>query len=270
MTSKSNVFNYLDFREFLSASLQGGPRGMQAQMARATHCQAIHINNVTKGKAQFTEDQAYRVGQFLKLSEAELGYFMDLIRLDRAADSETKQYFKKNLQARSAAQLEIKNRVSGVSLPTSTEQQIQYFCTPLTSLVHIATSCPQLQTAEALAKWLQADLEEINKILEFLTDLGLVEFKNKKFSYSGKSIHLGKDSVLHPLFQKNRREFVLKSLPTKNKEQGIHFSSAFATTETHLKKIKEKLLEFIDETHNELTKTESEKVSILVIDFLKL
>lgn len=270
MSNKLSVYQYIEFREYLEARMRKGQRGLQAQMARAANCQAIHIIKVIKGNAQLTEDQAFRIGKFLKLNEAELSYFLDLTRLSKAAEPETRSYFKKRLQVKADASHEVKNRVKGIDTAASLEDQIRYFCSPTTSLIHLGTSCKTLQTPLAISKWLGLSLEEVRSALNFLLERDFVELREGRYLFKGKDLHLPKESPIHAVFQKHRREWAMQGLNKAQEKGDLYFSSAFATTPEHFKAIRTRLLEVIEETHSELEKTGSEEVSVLIIDFLSM
>jgi hypothetical protein len=266
-----NVYDYLELGSYLSDKLKFGPRGLQARLARAASCQAIHLINVIRGNAHLSEDQAFKIGSSLGLNEPEIEYLLDLTRLDRASAPETKLFLRKSLSSKVQEQTDLRKRVSGKAMSATVEDQSYYFCTPLVSLIHLATSCKKLQTSESISRWLKLEKNEVDAILSFLEEKKLVNGANGKFEYSGNGIHLSKQSPLHLIFQKIRREFVIRQIEKKrNMEIDVNFSSAFATSQAHLAKIKLGLLTYIDEMHKELKSTDSEDLAVLVIDLCKL
>lgn len=244
---------------------------MQAQLAKAMQCQATYLIRVLKGTANLTEDQAYRCGRFLQLTNQELDYFLDLVRMDRAADLEVKKYFQENLEKKSRATREVKSRVDATSIEASLSSQIQYYSSWTPSVLHLATSCPHLQTVEALSRKFLLSEEKVREILSFLNENGLVHHEvGGGFTHNGKSLHLAKGSPLHTSFQKVRREIVLRHLGEKGTETDLHFSSAFATSKQHLSNLKGELLKLIETSHKDLGNTVSEEIALLVVDFLQL
>ena len=90
------------------------------------------------------------------------------------------------------------------------------------------------------------------------------------FAYSGRSIHLSKESPFQPIFQKVRREFVLRVLSDGTVPESLHFSAAFAASTKGLKELRNKFLKIIEETNSEIEKSSAEELALLVIDFTKI
>lgn len=268
VSEKHSIFDYLEFHSFLSDRLREGLRGMQAHLAKRIGCQATYLIKVLRKNAHFTEDQAFKAGQFLGLSERELDYFLDLVRLDRAGGSETKKYLQNMIVQKAKTSQEVRNRVRGSSLESSLQSQLQYFSSLKPSMVHLGTLCSHLQKPSELSKALRLDIVEVRKILAFLQKKGLVIAESDgRYTYSGKMIHLSRDSPLHPSFQKLRREMALRRLDEKITDRDLHFSSLFVTSKSHMVKLRKELLRLIEEMDEAVAGERSEEIGLMVIDF---
>lgn len=266
---KNSIFNYLDYRSFLNDYVKVAPRGIQTKLAASMKCQGTYLIRVLKGQAQLTEEQAYRGGIFIKLSASELEFFLDLVRFDKAGDPALKKHFEKLLKSKITSHKQVQNRVNGSTLKNSLLAQVEYFSDWKPSVLHLATNCSHLQTERELAERFSLNIDQVKNILQFLQENGLVKYENEKYSYTGDSIHLSKDSPLHKPFQRLRREMVLRSLD-KPAPENLHFSSAFATSKKHIKVIRENFLKMIEMSHQELESTDSEEVMMLVVDFFRV
>jgi len=265
---KVNIFEYLDYRTYLKECIKTQSRGFQSQLATAMKCQATYLIRVLKEEAQITDDQAFRACRFLNLTQKELDHFLELVRFDRASDPELKKHYQRNIDISVKANNEIKNRVPGSAIETNLKTQVEYYSSWQPSVLQLATSCPHLQTETELAQRFSLDITQVRSILEFLHESGLVALKDGRYEHTGKSIHLPKQHPLHKPFQRLRREMVFRSLD-KPVEDNLHFSSGFATSKKHVKKLREEFLNLIEATHRDLAETASEEIFILVVDLFK-
>lgn len=267
----NNIFNHLDFRNYLKTLLKTSARGTQSKLAKSMNCQATYLIQILNHKSKMTDEQAYRCARFLKFNNHELDYFMDLVRKDRASDVQVVKYFEEKLKMKSKEMSLIKNRVEGSTIESSINTQLEYFSKWEPSIIHLATSCNDLQTADEISKRFRLNEQQVLEILEFLHKNNLVTRSSSgKYIHNGKSLHLAKDSPIHSVFQKTRRELSLQKLSESRSENDLRFSSAFATSIKHQAQFRNELLDLIDRFHKDLANTESEKVSMLAIDFFQL
>lgn len=266
MPPKANIFEFDDYRSFLEIRIKESPRGFKSKVSSAMRCQGTYFIRVLKGEAQLSDDQAFRATEFLQLSANEAEYFLDLVRYAKASDPKLLKYLKGILQKRSTEMREISKRVTAVAINASLETQIEYYSNWRPSVLHLATSCPQLRTDQDLSDRFDLDHVEVKKIMNFLVEAGLVRLVDGKYIFSGVSLHLPKGSAMQKVFQRERRSLITRSLE-KPDEGALHFSSVFATSAAYQEKICSELLELIEKTHRELVHTESEDLCLLAIDF---
>lgn len=265
---KSNIYEHLSLRIFLKEALRESHRGTQAKLAKAIGCQATYVIKVLKETANFTDDQAFRAAKFLKLGVHEFEYFMDLVRLDRAGDSESRAYFLDLVEMKSRAAQDVQSRVKTSPLESSLEAQVRYFSSIKPSLIHLATSCRALRTPKQIAQYLNFEILEVQNTLSFLVEQGLVNLVGDEvYAHSGKAIHLAKTSPLQPHFQRLRRQLALAKFDSPQTAVNLHFSSSFATTKKHLLSLRKEILRLIEEIHESLAETDSEEIATLVVDF---
>lgn len=233
--------------------------------------QATYLIRIVQGSANISDDQAFRCGRFLQLNIQDFDYFLDLVRMDRAADIEVKRYFLEEIKQKSQALRKVKNRIKASPIEVTLSSQIQYYSSWEPSVLHVATSCSKLQTVQSLAQVFHLSEQRVCQILSFLLELGLVTQDGKDlFEINSTSLHLAKNEPLHLVFQKVRREIVTRRLGDRSTEVDFNFSSIFATSKEHMGKLRRDLLHLIEASHSDLATTESEEVALLVIDFLQL
>jgi uncharacterized protein (TIGR02147 family) len=260
-----SVFEFLSYRSFLKNSLSVAGRGTQTRLANAMKCQPTYLIRVLKGTANLTEDQAYRCGRFLQLNGLELEYFLELIRMERSTQPDTKKYFLQQMEKK-------KNKPEGMSFGEDLPSQLFYYSGWQPSVLHLATSCPQFGTAQALASHFQIPEKKVFEIINFLLKRGLiVEGPPGVYKCQESPIHLEKCSPLHFSFQKTQREMALRSLEeTPKKENNIHYSDIFATSKSHYIQLRRELLKQIEKTKQDQVTDRSEEIALFVIDLVQL
>ncbi len=73
------------------------PRGYQARLAEALHCNPSHLSKVLKGRTYFTLEQAADAARFWQLDELETLFFVTLVAIDRAGTEHLKSTLLQNL-----------------------------------------------------------------------------------------------------------------------------------------------------------------------------
>lgn len=264
---KNRVFEFRDYREFLSAFVKSLGRGGQKSVASAMQCQAAYLIRVLRGDAQLTEEQVFRFSSFAGLDDDEFEFFANLVRLSKAGDAGLRAYLNSVIERKAAERSELRKRVAAHDLELTLDSQIRYYSSWEPSLIHVATNCPDLRTEASLARRLRLQESHVREILTFLRSNGLIVVNEGEFTYSGKSTHLPKESPLNKSFQRARRELALRSLD-RPAATDLQFSSVFATSVKHAKKLRADFLDLIQESHRALASTESEQVHALVVDLI--
>ena len=93
------IFTILDEIEVIERFLSenGGVRAIRSKMAAAAGCQLSYLSQAIARKVQLTPDQGYGIAKFLRLSEVEIEYFMQLVLLKRAGTREHRAYLQNKL-----------------------------------------------------------------------------------------------------------------------------------------------------------------------------
>lgn len=263
-----DIFNYNNYKLYLSDLIKSKPRGYQSLLAKVINCQASYLIQVLTNKNELSEDQAFKASVFLNFSKQRRDFFMLLVSASRATTLELQAYYNEKVSRLRAQQENIKNCVpesNEIDIKISTE----YYSNWDVSIVHLATSTPHLQKPEAIAERFRLSLKRVNYVLNFLVQNNLVELVNKKFIFKGSSIYLEKESPLNQLHQINRRDQSLRSL-RENDQENIHFASSFVITKKEFADLKKDIKTLIENSHKKIIESPSEEVYSLVIDLFKV
>jgi len=266
-----NVFDFRDYREFVKAYLspEYSPRGTQSALAKHLHCQASYLYQVLRGTAELTEDQAFLFTTFIKMSHSERDYFLCLVHLAKAATIELKNFLMNEMEIKIQNHNNLKTRINA-SQPEDDEFWDYYFSSTTPSLIHALTSSEHYQSAKAIAQRLSLTEDDVFFHLKKLLEKGLIENKDKKWSFSNSSIHFDRNSKFNVQMQKNRR---LESLNALNKNPGdpehIHFSSLFTIDPKAALKLRELIANFVQTSHQTIHAAGSDEAYIINLDFFR-
>ena len=244
--------NFDDYRSFLLELVNGESayRGLRTQLAQAMRCQPAYFTQVLANKAELTEEQGYRLGQFLRFSLFETEYFSCLLRFAKSGDPELRAYLQEQRISIRARASQLKNRSDAASLEENEAFKTRYFSNWIPSAVHLATSSPAYQTPTAIAKRLGISTKAAQQELQWLKKHGLVaQNEGKKWHFRGASFHLPKESDLDVNHQTMRRMQAIQAVHSRGKN--LHFSSLFTLDEKHYRKVKQALASAIESAQKE-------------------
>lgn len=269
-TNKSNIFSYLDYKEFLQQEIakQSETRGFQTKMAKAAKCQKSYLSQVLRSKYHITNEQAFRLCEFFGLRQLETDYFMELVNLARTDLPGLRDRILSKLK-------EIRESVEDLSKryakdeKLSDELQALYYSSWHWSAIHIAVGIAQFQSVETLADRLSISKSQVLETLQGLESMGLIEASGKAWKIKPTQMHLPKSS---PLTQHNhanwRQRAVLDS--QKATTTGLHYSLVMSHSVAEFDVIKQVLLESIDRTRTLVVPSANEELTCLCLDYFKI
>jgi len=268
----TNIFEYTDYKAFLEAALKSSTakRGLQSAMSRHLGCQASYLYQVLKGKAELTEDQAFKTTTFFKFNELERDYFLCLVRFSKATSPELRKFLSSEIEKKSAQYADLKNRVNAPHAPVDDAFWDYYFATTLPSSIHILTSSENYQTVKALAQKLCVSEEEVLNHLNRLEEKKLVRHADKKWQYAHSSIHFANDSKFNQQLQSGRRVQALSTLEKVGATQNTHFSTLFTLDKESHKKLQDLIAKFVENAHGVIHKGGTDEGYILNLDLFEI
>lgn len=270
MTDKNYVFDYQDYREFLTEALGGKSKrtGQRGALARHLGCQTAFLSQVLHGSANLTLEQALKVNQFFSHEPVTAEYFLLLVQIDRAGTQELKSYFQNKLNNILAKRSEISSRIAK-NRTLSESDKVHYYSYWYVGAIHVALSIPELQTPSALARHFHLEDGVVHEVLDFLVNTGLAKFEHQKFSIGPSHIHLAKDSKFIHQLHSNWRMQALQSLE-KRREQDLHYSVAYSLSRADVEKIRQQILQLIELNMSVVRPSAEEVLFCHTIDFFEL
>lgn len=265
------AFEFSDYRKYLQSlsSFWRQNGGRQTEFAKAMRCQPAYLSQVLKEKAHLTEDQVLLLAEFLALKGDDTEYFLNLLRLAKAATPSLKNYLENTRLALLERLRELDGRLASKKERVDPSLLPYYSSDWLPAAIHIATSCKDLQDVESIAKRFMVAESMVKKHLEKLQQFGLVVKRKDKWIYKNGSLHISKDSLYDNIFQVSRRLLALDSLK-KRTERDVHYSVTYATDASTQQKLKKKIINFIESLHQEVEPSPAHDVYSMTIDLFRV
>jgi len=265
-----SLFTYSDYRKYLNhlaevRRLQGRTK---AELSRVLGCQAAYFSQVLAEKVDLTEEHLLRLGRHLEFNDLEMEYLLLLLRFSKAGNAELKQYLGRHREKLIESAKELLPRLDVQRGFDSDELKLYYSSSWVPSLLHVATSCPTLQTVAALANRLNLEEAVVQHHLDRLHKFRLVEFHDGRWSFAGSSVYFPKNSASDQQMQVARRLLAMHHLSFRQ-EEDMHYSVTFATTPATARLLRATLLDVIESVHTTVEPTASEEIYALCLDFFK-
>lgn len=266
-----NIFDYTDYKAFLrdkETELSVFQRGFRSRLAEVLNCQNAYISQILNTHANFSLEQSYKLGQFLKFNESENRYFLLLIEVARAGTEELKNYFKKDIESMRLKHLNIKDRIESAK-SLSIENQNTYYSSWVYPTIHMMITIPQYRTLNKISEALKISEEVTAEAMMFLVGAGLAIEKNGLFKPEATQIHLAKDSTLIQQHHTNWRIRAINSLTDKHKSE-IHYSTVSSLSLEDAEKLKSKFVQVIQDYVKTVEPSKEETIYNFNLDFYSL
>jgi len=261
------IFEFEDYRKYLASWLKKRPKaghGEVTRLAGAARCHVTYFSQVMHGKSELSLEQAELLNAPLGHDEMEAEYFLLLVQKKRAGTASLEAYFQRKLHRLKTDFLNLKNRIT-VEDTLSNESKMKYYSAWYFAAIHIATSIPELQTKDTLAKSLGLSPILVSQVLSFLEQAGLVARRNSIFEFRIGKLHLPSDSPLVNNNHTNWRMIAIQSL-NRNNMDNLHYSSVVSLALNDVPKAKMILIDAIEKVRALVRDSKEETVYCYLLD----
>jgi Domain of unknown function (DUF4423) len=264
----ASVFEFRDYRKYLAARADAAEeRGVISRLAEAAQCQPSHMSRVLSLQLHLTPDQAFRVAEFWRLDEDERTYFLKLVEYDRSGDHRYRAHLAQELADLKTRQEDLAARLDRPKIG-SAEQEMKYYSSWHWSAVHVITSIPRFQTPAAIATRLGLPEPVVLQTLKTLETFGLVTHARDRWIFVPAHHHLPKTSPLNAGQHANWRSRAV--LDSQNPaSDGVHYTVVQSVSKADFEKIKQLVLDTIDQYARVAGPSKEEELVTLAVDFFR-
>lgn len=213
-------------------------------------------------------EQAADAPSFFKLDNEEEEFLFLLISLARAGTRKLRFHFEEKIRKVKERCTLLSNRIEKADTLDEITQS-KYYSHWYYAAIHMIVTIPECQTKDKIASYLNLPHSVLNEALHFLLEAGLINETKDGYTTGRSRIFLRGDSQNIVQHHENWRLKAIENI-TLSQNENIHFSSVYTLSKKDFLKIKEKLLNELEEMRAIIKPSREEELCIFNLDFFKL
>jgi uncharacterized protein (TIGR02147 family) len=218
--------------------------------------------------AHFNIEQALEASTFFNLTSDEEEFFLLLLQLNKAGTKRVRDFTWNKIKAIRETRALVSNRIKG-NEELDEVTQAKYYSRWYYAAIHVLVTIPGKKTKNSIASYLGIEMATVNEAIEFLESCGLITLTKSGYDTGRTKVFLNGDSPFIVQHHQNWRLSAMDNIIRPRKEN-LHFSSVYTLSEKDFVKIREKLLENIQEVWRIVQPSKEEKLCALNLDFFEL
>jgi uncharacterized protein (TIGR02147 family) len=262
-----SVFDYQNYKAYLESRLAG--KGRKAQFAKYIGCQPSFLSQVLRGAPSLSLEQGVLANDFLQHSGPESRHFLALLQMERAGSKRLQAHFLSEVKASLAGQRQLAQRV-GVAQEVSAAARARYYSSWIYAAVHVLSSIPAPgDQLEFLRTRTGLKADELDKVLRFLLEQGILSFEDGRYRVGSKRVHL---PATDPLVLGHHRSFRARALREleQPKSDSLHYSLLMGISRADAERLREIILKFVEGVDQVIRPSPEEAAYQLDLDFFEI
>lgn len=265
---KKTLFEFDDYKDYLLAYIKSRPasgHGFKSAMAKAMNCQTAYVSQVLNANAHLSLEQAEELNKLFGHNEGESEFFLLLVQENKAGTPALRSRLKIQIEKILEKRHILKERFD-IKKSLSPVDQMTYYSSWLYAATHILITISQYNDKEKISEKFNLPLERVGKVLDFLTETGLIIKKGNHYNSGETKVFLGIDS---PMLPKHLSNWRIKAIEALDKTIGkdLHLSSVYSLSRKDVALIKEKLIKTVEESRQIIYESKEEELYCLNLDF---
>ena len=265
-----SIYSTTDYRTYLGHRMgRAGQRtGLRAKAAQAIGCHTTYLSLIMNGHAELSPEQAEALNEFLGHTESEAEFFHLLVSHSRAGTRPLKARFKMQIDRIIRSRSEVSARL-GEKPEISSQDRERFYSSWIHGALHVLCTIPELQTLEALSRYLELPRKRLATALEFLCDIGVLREISGRYEPGATHIHLGGENPSIIAHHTQWRLHAIQSLQRRQRED-IHYSAVVTLSKRDAVRVREILLSSLKEAISVVEPSASEEAHVLAMDWYPL
>ncbi len=265
-----NIFEFSDYRDYLNAWLTTAKSQKTFNLTRLAEVANIHptfLSHILAGTKHLSLEQATLISDHFKHTKLEQDYFIILINLDRAGNEPLRKYWQEK-----KSQVEFqKNKLSqrfDKHRQLTQEQRAEFYSSWIYVATWVSTAIEDRQSIQQVADRFKISREQAEKVLIFLTEVGMCIEKEGYFSMNESHVHVPNESFFVIKHHMNWRMKAIQRMDTRT-ENELFFTAPMSIAKKDFEHFREKVTHLIKEIVDKAKDSKAEEVVCLNIDFFK-
>jgi uncharacterized protein (TIGR02147 family) len=265
----NNHFQYTDYKDFIISLVEkNNRRGEFSRIAEALGVSTVLVSQIFKSHKDLTFEQAIKLTEYFGFTELETKYFVNCLSFNKAGNQALKKFYKKEMDLIAKKSIEISSLVPNNKILSDLQKSI-YYSDWSYAAVHLSSALPFIKNISDMAIYLGLDEDQVQKIITFLIECGLVQKISGELQIGTSHIHLDRSSSLLALHHRNWR--MLSSVKAGNIEDDeVMYTAPMVISSKLADEIQANLLKFISDMVKSTDGCPDEETWNLNIDFVKM
>ena len=244
---KKNISFYDEYREIIKDLSKEASLSFK-KIAESCQIHSSYFSRVMVDKADFNQEQLYKIAKALDLLDWEIDYLLALGELAGSGNVNHKNFVQKRINKLKEEHQKLKRNLHKSSEGLSEKDIESLYTDPLTPIIYLHLTIKRFRdNTELISKKLGLSKVQLNSELQKLQKLGIIRIEGKNDIFINiKTIHFDEANPIFNRFLINRRIDSLSRATKREKgPSDYQFSVLFSSTEEKKKEIKALFLEFV-------------------------
>ncbi|MBX2987561.1 MAG: TIGR02147 family protein [Bdellovibrionaceae bacterium] len=265
-----SIYHHEDYKKYVTEWVENQPRqgfGEYRRISQALNVSTTMISQVFKGDKHLSLELAAELCEYLQLDEQEAEYFLLLVEANRAGSMKLRKRFEKQIKVRQNHAKKLENRIKNVHELTSDQKSI-YYSSWLYSGVRMLSDLESFNDSAVIADHLRLPRPQIQKVLDFLLQHGLVVSEKNRLKLGPTRIYLSTSSHLANKQHQNWRLHAMNKMVQPD-DDNFFYTVPMSLSREVADWIRRELPEFVEKVNAKVTPSKSEVVRCLSIDYFE-
>lgn len=265
-----SIYQFDDYKDFFNhwvSSLPKQGHGEYRRVALALNVSTTMISQVFKGDKELSLELACDLCEYLNMTEDEVDYFILLVEHRRAGSVKLQKRLIRQIKDRKEKAQKLENRLKNEA-ELSEEQRAIFYSSWMYSGVRMLASCERFNDSEAIAQRLNLPRNQVQRVLDFLLQHGLLVQKKGELEIGPARIFLGSSNMLVTKHHQNwRLQGFNKMVSTEDKN--LFYTCPMSLSEKVAEDIRHEISALIDRSLKQVGPSDSETTRCMNIDWFE-
>jgi len=267
-----NLHDYLDYKEFIRATIATAPRKGHGQLSRMAEAAQVHkttLSQILHGNKDLSPEQALRVAQFLSLNGGDTERFVLLVLYARAGSADLQAMYRRQIETKKEERLSLANRVTR-DRELGDEEKSIYYSNWIYSAVRNLTAIPGFRRRGELSRRLGVEPAYADEVIAFLLRTCLCIERNGELVPGPQMTHLSADSPIVSRHHGNWRVKAMERHPQLNRIRELAYTAPMTLSESDALKVRAMLADLVERTDEVVGPSPSEKFYCMCLDWFEV
>lgn len=265
---KINIFEFDSYKMYMRAKIGAYPKGGHGQLKKIAQFSRVHttlLSQVLNGPRDLSPEQSCIVAAYFQLTQLETDFFLALVELERSGSERLRAVIARRLSDLRKRSRDLKDRLPRAH-SLKEEDKYVFYSNWFFSGIRLLSSVPGFQSRAKAAKHFNLPPVLVDQIVDFLVARGLCVEDDGVLKMGPSRIHLEASS---PLIGRHHLNWRMKAIERHGKlgDDELMFSGPMSVSKEGARRIREKLVQVIEEALAIVDKEDPEKLACLNIDW---